>query len=291
MDPNPYESPKAPPEPTPPCWYSRFPITDPMTYVLAVLRDNHRQMCQFDAAADRCAFLSFASTVAEWREACDLLPWRELGQAFNQHWGINVPDVEWQATLEPARERRLEDVCALIARNIQRPEIRPTSMLGCTSVSAGAFEAIRSLLQGAGANAKEIAPSTPLAEYTRQYCQLFLGPISRLAPGALPLVRIHTPIQDAAAWGMVCGWLGGWLYVVIGSICHMSLLTLTGVISCVAAFVLPWIASQFTLPTSVEFGKLRTFRDLAVAIADGISIEAGHSPTEGVWKMDKSDPA
>src|SRR5947209_3335832 len=49
-------------------------------YVLAVLRDMHRQQSWSGAKGDSSARLSFGSTVAEWNEAYDysLLGWREL---------------------------------------------------------------------------------------------------------------------------------------------------------------------------------------------------------------------
>ena len=92
-------------------------IDQPATpeYALAVLRDMHRQQCQHDPEADAHAVLSFDTTVAEWRDACDLLGWRELGLAYNQIWGIACRDHEWHAVLEPPRFRRLAEVCQLIA--------------------------------------------------------------------------------------------------------------------------------------------------------------------------------
>lgn len=63
---------------------AHFPtIGEPATpdHVLAVLRDEHRQECQFDPEVDPQALLSFESTVAEWREACDLLGWRQFAFA------------------------------------------------------------------------------------------------------------------------------------------------------------------------------------------------------------------
>jgi hypothetical protein len=200
-------------------------IDSPATpeYVLAVLRDMHRQQCQHDPEVDSGALLSFNTTVAEWRDACDLIGWRELGHAYNQFWGIACKDHEWRAVLEPARQRRLADVCQLIAAYATRPVIRPSRMLGSTCAPAGAFLTIRSLLHEAGAPAGEIAPSTPLAPYTRRFGAVFLGPISRLAPGALPPVRIRTPVYDAAIWGV----LVAVLCLLVGSASGMYLVTIS----------------------------------------------------------------
>ncbi|HKA07329.1 MAG TPA: hypothetical protein VKD71_08735 [Gemmataceae bacterium] len=244
----------------------RYPtIDEPATpeYVLAVLRDMHRQLCQWDPEADPAAVVSFDTTVAEWRDACDLLSWRELGRAYNQVWGIACSDEEWRAVLEPARQRRLADVCQLIAACAARPVIRPSRLLGSSCAPAGAFLTIRSLLHEAGAPAGEIAPSTPLAAYTRRFAGVFLGPVSRLAPGALPPVRARTPVYNAAIWGI----LVAVVCLLVGAYGGVHFLTVAGVVLFASCYALTWYAARRLLPASVEFGELRTFRDLAIIVA------------------------
>jgi hypothetical protein len=265
----------------------RYPtIDEPATpeYVLAVLRDMHRQQCQHDPEADPGVALSFDTTVAEWRDACDLLGWRELGHAYNQLWGITCTDAEWRAVLEPAGQRRLADVCRLIAARVARPVVRPSRLLGSTCAPAGAFLTIRSLLHEAGAPVGELAPSSPLAPYTRRFAEVFLGPVSRLAPGALPPVRIRTPVYDAAIWGL----LAALVCVVIGACSAAHLLTALGVVLFASAYALTWYAARCMLPASVEFGELRTFRDLAVVVAGASRAEpsAAADPARDVGSCD-----
>lgn len=234
-------------------------------YILAVLRDMHRQQCQCDPEADPDAVLSFDTTVAAWRNACDLLGWREVGRAYNQYWGIECSDEDWRAVLEPAGQRRLADVCQLIAARVARPVIRPARLLGSTCAPAGAFLTIRSLLHEAGAPADEIAPSTPLSPYTRRFAAVFLGPVSRLAPGSLPLVQIRTPVYDSAIWGILAG-LG---CLLAGAGIGDHLLMVVGVVLFATCYALTWYAARNVLPARVQFGELRTFRDLAMVVADG----------------------
>jgi hypothetical protein len=40
-----------------------------------------------------------------------------------------------------------------------------------------------------------------------------------------------------------------------------------GGVACAAGYVLTWFAARFIPPASVEFGELRTFRDLARALS------------------------
>jgi hypothetical protein len=234
-------------------------------YVLAVLQDMHRQQCQHDPEADRDTVLSLDTTIADWRAACDLVGWCELGRAHNEVWGITCSDAEWRAALEPADQKRLADVCQLIAAHAVRPVIRPARLLGTNCAPAGAFLTIRSLLHQAGAPAGEIAPSTPLAEYARQYASVFLGPVSRLAPGALPPVRIRTPVYDAALLGI----LVAMLCFLVGVCSGLHVLTIAGALLFASGYALIWYAARCLQPASVQFGELRTFRDLAVVVAEG----------------------
>jgi hypothetical protein len=234
-------------------------------YVMAVIRDEHRQQREYDLEADPEAVLSLETTVADWREACDLVGWRKLGRAHNQVWGINCSDAEWRAALEPADQKRLADVCRLIAAHAVRPVIRPSRLLGSHCGPAGAFLTIRSLLHQAGAAANEIAPSTPLAEYARRYTAVFLGPVARLAPGSLPPIRLRTPVYNAA----FCGLLVAILCLLVGQCSGLYSLAIAGLLLSVSSYALLSYAARYMLGASVKFGELRTFRDLALVVANG----------------------
>src|SRR5688572_24918450 len=82
--------------------------------ILAVLRDMHRQQCTHDPEADPDVSLSHDATIAEWRDACDLLPWRQVAEAMNVYWSVAIPMARWRDVLEPATERRLAGVCELL---------------------------------------------------------------------------------------------------------------------------------------------------------------------------------
>jgi hypothetical protein len=228
-------------------------------YVLAVLQDEHRQMCAMDDA-DASVQLTFDTTVAEWRDAIldDMSMWWEVGRALNAWWGIQCSHAEWRKVLRPARKKRLGDVCNLIAQHASRHIIRPAGLLGQNCREAGAFLTIRSLLIDDGAKVAEIMPSSLLAPIARQHLGLFLGPISRLAPGALPAVKVHSPTHDAAFWLLIAALPA----LVVGGISNNPFATIAGVLSIVLAYVLAF-ATRMKFPRAVEFGTLRTFRDLA----------------------------
>lgn len=246
--------------------YDRPPASVPATpgYILDVIRDSHRQQCQFDPEAEPDAELRFDTTIAEWRSACDLLDWRRLGRALDGEWGLGRPEAAWRSVLEPAEERTLHDLCEFIAAGAVRPSIEPVRILGATCFPAGAFLAIRSLLRQAGANVDSVAPSTPLDEYTRRHLSVFLGPISRLAPDALPAVKLSMPWYDLSIARFLIGLLAasaGWFV--------SPLATAAGVILALTSWAGTWITARYLPPAKVEFGNLRTFRDLAGVVAEG----------------------
>jgi hypothetical protein len=244
------------------------PVEIPATpdYVLEVFRDFHRHECAC-GEADPELSLSFDTTIAEWTALWDFFNWRELAASLNESWGINCDLSDWRKALMPADERRLGDVCRLIARSAHRPAVRPARLAGRVCRPAGAFLTVRALLQEAGAPAETIAPSTPLAPFARRYCDVFLGPVSRLAPGALPPVRIYNPVVDAASWAFAAGLL----CLVTGLCGRWHGLTGAGVLALAGAYALLWFFAN--RPASVEFGELHTFRDLAMVIAAGSPAE------------------
>jgi hypothetical protein len=237
--------------------------------ILAVLRDMHRQQCTHDPEANPEISLSYESTIAEWRDACDLLPWAKLAEGMNGYWSVDIPAERWRETLEPAKQRRLRGVCDLLAGQAKLPRIRAASILGATCVPAGAFLTIRSYLADAGADVSEVGPSTALREYTRRYPGVFLGPVSQLAPGALPLVKIRTPVYDAFIVGMLVAWVGTWVGMIVGLCSGWFGIVILPVVLFVACYADVWTIGRWVLPASVEFRGLETFRDLAKVIAGG----------------------
>jgi hypothetical protein len=246
--------------------YEEFsPVEESVTpeFVLDVLVDIHRQQCQFDAETDSDAKLSSTTTVAEWRRICDLLPWRDLATGYNRWFGINCTLEAWQEVLMPEKRKTLADVCRLIASHAKFPKARPAMVLGCPCLSAGAFLTIRALLSKAGANVAQLAPSTLLGAYSRRYFETFIGPISWLEPGSVPAVKIHHPIYHSSVFGILLGMLA----ILVGGCASLPWFTIIGCVVLVSSYMMTWVAARCLGPSRVEFGQLKTFRELATVIS------------------------
>jgi hypothetical protein len=256
--------------------YDRPPAFIPATpeYVLAAIRDSYRQQCQYDPETEPDVDLTFNTTIDEWRSACDLIPWRELGRVLDDEWSLGRPQDAWRTVLTPEWKRTLRTLCEFISEGAIRPSIEPATILGTTCLPAGAFLAVRSLLRDAGANVDSVRPSTPLDEYTRDYLGVFLGPISRLAPNAIPDAQLSmsgtNQIMSLLESFSTVGYLISILIVQIGYFLFRSPLVVAGgTILAVVSLAATRMTVHDSPQSQVVFGSLRTFGDLARVLADG----------------------
>lgn len=232
-------------------------------YVLSVIQAWHRQACAVDEG-DPDIDLTFETTVATWRDAADLYDWRRLARAMNNEWNIDRSLDEWRSVLEPAKTRTLRDVCGFIARHAMVSKIRPASLFGSQCLAAGAFLTVRSLLRDAGADVHRIAPSTLLHDYTRRYTDVFFGPITKLAPGALPDAKVKHPLYDLAIWATVLALL----LLLIAAFVRSPWFMIVAAATCVVSYAATWVVAKCALPKKVSFGELKTFGDLAKALEE-----------------------
>lgn len=243
----------------------RQPVT--AEYVLSVFQDQHRQIFLLEHDMLPREELTFETPVEEWQWQCDYLEWRPLGRAWNDAWDIDLTDDEWRKVLTPERKKTLGGVCELIARHATVPVIREEMYFGKPCRPASAFLAIRALLEEAGADVSEIAPSTLLIPYTKQFAGTFRWNIANLALGAMPGAQVIN-------WDLYRG-------------ADLSLLWMTGTLPFALMFSLGMRSPWFLLIPGVffvmyllfrwelqrlggkqlKFGELKTFRDLAELIA------------------------
>jgi len=243
-------------------------------YVLAVLLDqSRRRMGPVPCAHPDSVLFSMDSPFDDLCEVCDLN--YDMNIILSpMHW-FGLDFCEWRDALETTKVYTVRDFCELIASQIMLPRIPLVSFCGQTCQSASVFLTIRSLLQDAGVDVKEIAPSTPLQEYTRYYTQTFLGPIARLAPGALPTVKIDEGfkylrqfIRDI--WGIPV--LLIYFYTFFHPKAYPGLFEFSVLIY--VFLILKTVGDEKSPPVRVEFGELRTFRDLSELIASRAAFQA-----------------
>jgi len=177
--------------------------------VLAIIVDQYRHASQVDPEFEPDVVLSFDSTIADWRIACDLVGLERLGHALNETWGMALKQDDWEALLEPEGQRTLRALCEVIAKHALIETMPDKALLGGLCQSNRAFRAIRDVLLSLGVPRIEIRLETPLSPLLTRFRGRLLVPCINLAPGALPPIahvgHVYRLIHGGAAIAFVVG--------------------------------------------------------------------------------------
>jgi hypothetical protein len=243
--------------------------------VLAILVDQHRLQSQVDPEADPDAVLTFDSSIADWRWACDLVGWRALGGALNEEWGMSLSLAEWREILEPPDKRTLRALCHTISRAAEIESLPDRGLLGCASPDGRALRAVRALLIRLGVPREEIRRTAPTAPLISRYGWRFFSPCLRLAPGALPAVkhvgRFHRALLISFGVLMVAG-------VVLGLL--KSTLAAWSMVLGMVALLLLWIPHPLFRGSLVLPG-VTTLGDLVACLGRSVNSEPNAAPNGG----------
>lgn len=243
--------------------------------VLAILVDQHRHQSQFDSEAEPDAVLTFDSSIADWRLACDLIGWRGLARALNEEWGMSLSMHEWREVLEPADKRTLRILCKTISRESVIEGLPQRGLLGCESPEGRTFRAVRAVLLRLGMPREGIRSATLVAPLLAGYGWRFLWPCLRFAPGALPALkhvgRFHRGLLIAMG---ICFLVG------IGFALFKSPLAAWSLILALTIMLLLWIPHPLFRGSLVLPG-IATLGELAVCLANNGGGEQDASPNVG----------
>ena len=243
--------------------------------VLAILVDEHRHQSHVDPEAEPDAVLTFDSTIAEWRSACDLLSWRGLGQALNEEWAMSLSMTEWRDLLEPAGQRTLRTLCEAISRQAQIEGLPKKGLLGCHSLEGRALRSLRAILLRLGTPRDEVRTTTPVTPLLSKHGWRFLHPCIRLAPGALPVVKHVGRIHRALLVGCVSLIIASLPLALIKAHLGAECLCLAYVIMLLLWIPHPLFRGAMVLPGITNLG------DLATCLAKKRSDEKGAAPKSG----------
>lgn len=233
-------------------------------YVLEVLLDQSRQEWSksLNIFEEEEIPVTLDSPLDTLFEACHLYD-SALISIFTKNW-LGLSESDWTQVVSGPQMHTVRDFCERIAVRMTMPVISLQTFIGRTCRPASAFLAIRSLLQEAGVDVADVAPSTSLSKLTRQHLDLFLGPIAKLAPGGLSTVRVKRPIWDT-------NWIGTAAILYYLTLCPLSVGYGTAAyllsMFVLACLLIVAYGTKKRDPVRVRFGNLRTFRDLSELIA------------------------
>jgi hypothetical protein len=228
--------------------------------VLAVLLEHHRQYGGPDLP-EHTPFLSRESTIAQYERTCWADEYPLTHRHINRIFRTNYSERQMLKLLQPKRKRTLGELCDAIAPGASIPRIDPVTVCGATSESAGAFLVIRKLFADAGANAREITPSSPIEPYLREHPDVYAR-LGYLAPGRVPTPTFVSPTYIGLTWM----WLIGKAMLILGWITHNTNLRLMGLLNIGVVFVAAISVGRRIKPARIQLGWLQTFRDLSRAM-------------------------
>jgi hypothetical protein len=187
---------------------------------------------------------------------------RHIRKQLQEHFDIDVPEQVLRICLFPLAKRKISDLCDLVASRARIEEIADVNLFGSRCRKAGAFLAIRSVLQKSGIETRDITPSTALRGV------LIANPdvvwrLQRLAPletGALQVSNLPATLSGIVAWLSLCG-------ISLCSCMGMSELAVMSAMSFAVAAGVAFVLARVPACQEVFPANLKNFRDLATLLA------------------------
>ncbi|MEL6538208.1 MAG: hypothetical protein AAFQ98_22505 [Bacteroidota bacterium] len=166
--------------------------------ILAIFKEQHRLCSPLDAEVDPWVEITADMTIREWRRANDLLGWKKLGEFLNQEFRTEISQDVWQNTLEPAKAKKLIDVCQLLSKHAVKDTFEPKTLFGKPCLKAGVFLTIKKNLMDKGVNVDELRPSSSISAYLDKYFSPVLEEIT--LTGTRPIDKLELRRKNSGFW-------------------------------------------------------------------------------------------
>lgn len=151
--------------------------------ILKIFVEQHRLCSPLDPEADPSEELTMNSSIDEWRNANDLLPWRPLSRFLNEQFNLSTTEEEWKNVLTPSHARTLFDVCSFICKKMSTSAVIPVKLLGQECLSAAVFVALKKHLQRRQVDVTNLKPSSSITPYLERHFSPMLEQTTILAKG------------------------------------------------------------------------------------------------------------
>ena len=151
--------------------------------ILNIFIEQHRLCSPLDPEADPYEELTMNTTIDEWRNANDLLPWRPLSRYLNQEFNLVATEEEWHIILTPSHERTLHDVCNFICRKLTSSVVLPMKLFGQECLTAAVFVTLKKHLQRREVDVTNLKPSSSVTPYLEKFFSPMLEQTTILSKG------------------------------------------------------------------------------------------------------------
>jgi len=151
--------------------------------ILQILNDSYHCQMAFDPEVYPGADLTFATTISEWRELCDLLKYKTLAKVEHEIFNLTTPLSELEAIL--FTDTTLLEFCRYISEHAVKQKVSPIIHMGQSCMKAAIFKTLIANLQACGIDTRQIKPSSKMEPLFMKHGGAFITEVSKLAPGAL----------------------------------------------------------------------------------------------------------
>jgi hypothetical protein len=241
------------------------------TVILQIIHANYRQQQQYDDIVLKDQEFTFDTTIADWRNICDLVDTSELWKYLNYYFRLDLDRESWMTILEPEDKKTLGDLCNFISSHADKEIIRPTKLFGSNCETAAMFKSLIAKLKDRGVDIFDIRPSSQLEPLVKKYKSVLIEEINQIDPTVLPPVNYKT------------NWVYKWGLRTFMTLLFVSFFLaykeskwawLTGGISLVG-YIMTWIGAGLK-PKQASFTDIHTVADLVRRIntAPNIGIAA-----------------
>lgn len=169
--------------------------------ILEIFKEQHRLCSPLDPEAEPWVEISSEMTIREWRWANDLIGWKELSKFLNQEFRIDIAEKTWYDNLEPAKTKRLIEVCELISKHATKEYFQERKLLGQPCLKASVFLTLKRNLDKKGVDVSDLRPSSSFNEYLEKYFSPVLEEIT--LTGTKPIDKIETIRRKKGFWNRI----------------------------------------------------------------------------------------
>ena len=238
------------------------------TEILQIIQANYRQQQQYDDIVLKEQEFTFDTTVAEWRDICDLIDTSELWKYLNYYFRLNLGSESWMVVLKPEDKKSLGDLSNFISSHADKEIIRPIKLFGSNCQTAAIFKSLTAKLKDRGIDISDIRPSSQLEPLVKKYKSVLIEEINQIDSTVLPPVNYKT------------NWVYKWGLRTFMTLIFVSFFLaykeskwawVTAGISFVG-YVMTWIGSRLK-PTQASFVDIHTMADLVRRINTAPNIQ------------------
>jgi hypothetical protein len=133
--------------------------------IFGIEKEAHRLCSPLDPEADDSTDFFKETSLVEWRDIRDLVPWDKLYIAINNMYDIHVAKQDWMEAVLPETQKTVWDYCVFVSKYSKKEVIKPIKICGKECMSAAIFLTLKNNMKRRGLNIENLRPSSDISTY------------------------------------------------------------------------------------------------------------------------------